>query len=180
MFNAFSHSVRGASHEKRDLVCQDASSCRPGDRYAVAVVADGHGSKKHFRSNFGSQFAVEATLETIDRFYEDADSFEQEFPKNHKMVIKNIEKQIISVWNEKVKAHLEANPVTVAEKKVFSDKEFADISPESYYGTTLVAAVAGKGYTFGIQIGDGSLVAIFEDGRAVEPMNYDESAPANV
>ncbi len=180
MFNGFSHSVKGASHEARGLVCQDASSCRVGERYAVCVVADGHGSKKHFRSNMGSQFAVEATLETVDRFYEDADDFEANFPKNHKMVIKNMEKQIISVWNEKVKAHLDSNPVTIEEKKAFSDKEFAAINPESYYGTTLVAAVMGRGFSFGIQLGDGSLVAIYEGENASLPMNYDESAPANI
>ncbi|MBQ4486041.1 MAG: protein phosphatase 2C domain-containing protein [Oscillospiraceae bacterium] len=180
MFKGFSRSVKGVSHERKGIVCQDASSHRVADRYAVCVVADGHGSKKHFRSNFGSQFAVEATLETIDRFYENADEFEENFPLRPKMVIKNIEKQIISIWNEKVNAHLKENPVTVEEKKKFSDKEFAEINPESYYGTTLIAGVAGKGFTFGIQIGDGSLVAIFEDGKAVLPMNYDESAPANV
>ena len=180
MYKGYSRSVRGASHFKSGLVCQDASAHEANEHYAVAVVADGHGSKKHFRSNFGSQFAVEATLEVIARFYEDSDDFEENFPKNHKMVIKKIEKQIISVWNEKAKAHLDANPVTVEEKKKFSDKEFEAINPESYYGTTLIAAVAGRGFTFGIQIGDGSCVAIFEDGEAVLPMNYDESAPANV
>lgn len=180
MFKGFSHSVKGHSHEVKGLVCQDASACRVSDRYAVCVIADGHGSKKHFRSDKGSRFAVEATLETVDRFYEDADDFEANFPQNHKMVIKNIEKQIISVWNEKVRAHLDENPVTIEEKKPFSDKEFAAINPESYYGTTLVAAVVGKDFTFGIQLGDGSLVAIFEGENASLPMNYDESAPANI
>ena len=76
--------------------------------------------------------------------------------------------------------HLSQNPVTPAEKSKFTDEEFENIPGESYYGTTLIAAVIGNGFTFGLQIGDGSLVAIFEDGKAVMPFEYEESAPANI
>ena len=180
MFNGFSHSVMGASHEKTNLVCQDSSAFKVGDHYAIAVVADGHGSKKHFRSHLGSKFAVEATIEAIDRFYEDREALEANLPANHKLIIKNIEKQIISNWNKKVEKHLAENPVTDEEKSKFTPEEFEAIPPESYYGSTLVAGISGDNYTFGVQIGDGSLVALFEDGRAVMPMEYNESAPANV
>ncbi len=180
MFNGFSHSVMGASHEKTGLVCQDSSAYKIGEGYAIAVVADGHGSKKHFRSHLGSKFAVEATIEAIDRFYEEREELEKNLPTNAKLIIKNIEKQIISNWNIKVEKHLSENPVRDEEKEKFTDEEFEAIPPESYYGTTLVAAVSGDNYTFGLQIGDGSLVAIFEDCKAVMPMEYNESAPANV
>lgn len=180
MFNGFSHSVKGASHEKTGLVCQDSSAYKVCDDYAICVVADGHGSKKHFRSNLGSQFAVEATISTIDRFYEDKKSFEESFPKNYKKIIKSIQKQIISDWNKLVEEHINNNPVTEEEKSKFTEEEFAAIPPESYYGTTLIVGVAGKNFTFGVQIGDGTLVALFDDGKAVMPMEYNEAAPANV
>ena len=180
MFNGFSHSVKGASHEKTGLVCQDSSAYKVCDDYAICVVADGHGSKKHFRSNLGSQFAVEATISTIDRFYEDKKSFEESFPKNYKKIIKSIQKQIISDWNKLVEEHIKNNPVTEEEKSKFTEDEFAAIPPESYYGTTLIVGVAGKNFTFGVQIGDGTLVALFDDGKAVMPMEYNEAAPANV
>ena len=180
MFNGFSHSVMGASHEKTNLVCQDSSAFKVGDHYAVAVVADGHGSKKHFRSHLGSKFAVEATIEAIDRFYEDREALEANLPTNHKLIIKNIEKQIISNWNMKVEKHLAENPVTDEEKSKFTPEEFEAIPPESYYGSTLVAGITRYNYTFCVQIGDGSFVSIFEDGRAFMPMEYNESAPANV
>ena len=170
----------GASHVAKGIVCQDSSAHKITDRYAIAVVADGHGSKKHFRSNIGSQCAVEATIETIDRFYENAEEFEANLPKNHKRIIRNIERQIIAAWNSKIMKHLEEHPVTVVEKKPFTQDEFDNISPESYYGTTLIAAVAAKNFTFGVQIGDGSFVAIMEDGEAIMPMEYEEANPANV
>lgn len=180
MFKGFSRSVIGASHTKSGTVCQDSSSHKITDYYAVAVVADGHGSKKHFRSNMGSQFAVEAVIETIDKFYGDPEEFEANFPKNHKMIVRNIEKQVIALWNKKASEHLKANPVTDSEKSRFTPEEFEQIAPESYYGSTLIAGIAGRSFTFGIQIGDGSFVAIFDDGIAKMPMEYDESAPANV
>ena len=180
MFNGFSHSVKGASHEKTGLVCQDSSAYKVCDDYAICVVADGHGSKKHFRSNLGSKFAVEATISTIDRFYADKASFEENLPKNYRLIIKNIQKQIISDWNKLVEEHLSQNPVTEEEKSKFTEEEFAAIQPESYYGTTLIVGVAGKNFTFGVQIGDGTLVALFDDGKAVMPMEYNEAAPANV
>ena len=180
MFNGFSHSVMGASHEKTNLVCQDSSAFKAEDHYAIAVVADGHGSKKHFRSHLGSKFAVEAAIEAIDRYYEDREALEANLPDNYKLILKNIEKQIISNWNVRIEKHLAENPVTEEEKSMFTQEEFEAILPESYYGSTLVVAVAGENYTFGVQIGDGSLVAIFEDGKAVMPMEYNEAAPANV
>ena len=180
MFKGFSNSVKGASHEQSGLVCQDSSAHFVGEYYAVAVVADGHGSKKHFRSNMGSKFAVEATLDTIANFYEDVETFEKTFPLNHKFVIKRINKQIIANWNSKVEKHLQDNPVTAEEKSKFTYDEFEQIPPESYYGTTLIACIAGRGFTFGLQIGDGSLITVFDDGEAVNPIEYDESAPANI
>lgn len=180
MLEGFSHSVMGASHKESGLVCQDSSANYVCENYAVAVVADGHGSKKHFRSNIGSRLAVEATLDTIANFYQNPEEFESSFPTNHKFILKKIEMQIVANWNQKVVAHLRETPVTPEEKGQFSEEEFANIAPESYYGTTLIAIVAGKNFTFGIQIGDGSLVTVFEDGLAIMPMEYEESAPANI
>lgn len=180
MYNGFSHSVMGASHVAKGTVCQDASAHKVAEAYAVVVVADGHGSKKHFRSNIGSQAAVEATIETIERFYEDPESFEKEFPVHHKRIIRNIEKQIITLWNQKVNKHHDENPVTIEERSKFAIEEFEAIPVESYYGTTLIAAVAGRGFSFGLQIGDGSLVAVLDNGDTIMPMEYEEANPANI
>ena len=180
MFGGFSNSVRGASHEASGLVCQDHSAYEVHEHFAIAVIADGHGSKKYFRSHLGAEFAVKAALETVQRFYTDHEKFENNFPEHHKLILKNIEKQIIVNWNARVRQHLESHPVSREEMKKFTTEEFKKIQPESNYGTTLVVAVAGRDFTFGVQIGDGSLVALFDDGEPVMPMNYDESAPANM
>ncbi|MDE5861544.1 MAG: protein phosphatase 2C domain-containing protein, partial [Ruminococcus sp.] len=71
-------------------------------------------------------------------------------------------------------------PYTEQERAKFTEKEFRRIKVESVYGTTLIVAVMGRKFTFGTQIGDGSLVLICEDAAAEMPIDYDESAPANI
>ena len=180
MLDGFSFSVMGASHEKRGIVCQDASAFKVGNGFAAAVVADGHGGKKYFRSNVGSQCAVEAALETIGHFYEDPDEFDMRFKADHKRITKRIEKYAIMLWNEKILKHLDTHPLTSDELNRFAYDEFAEIPPESYYGTTMVCAVIARGYSWGFQIGDGSLVAVFEDGETSMIMDYEEANPANI
>ncbi len=180
MFSGFSRSVIGASHIKKNIVCQDSSDYEVSDDFAIAVVADGHGSKKHFRSHIGSQFAVQSAVDTISRFCSNYERLSEEIAENHDLIIHNIEKQIIAEWHKRVMKHFSENPVTADEKKQFTDDEFRKIPVESYYGTTLVSAVVGKDFTFGFQIGDGSLVAVFEDGETTMIMDYEESNPANI
>lgn len=180
MFNGFSRSVIGASHVKKNIVCQDSSDYRLYENFATAVVADGHGSKKHFRSHIGSKMAVESAIETISNFCSDYDSIAGELPENHDMIIRNIEKQVIARWHKKIMKHFSENPVSRDEVELLTEDEFSTVPVESYYGTTLVVAVMGKNFTFGFQIGDGSLVAVFEDGETAMIMDYEESNPANI
>ncbi|MDE7121771.1 MAG: protein phosphatase 2C domain-containing protein, partial [Oscillospiraceae bacterium] len=180
MYEGFCHSVIGASHVAKGTVCQDFSNFQSTEFYSIAVVADGHGSKKHFRSDVGSRLAVRATLRTVRNFYRDPEEFEESFQENPKDIITKIEKQIISRWNREVSKHYRKNPVTDEEKSPFTKDQYESIKMESMYGTTLIAVVMGRDYVFGMQIGDGSLVMIDEDGEAEMPIADDESAPANL
>lgn len=180
MLSGFSRSVIGASHVRKNIVCQDSSGYRITENLAIAVVADGHGSRKHFRSHIGSQFAVQSAIDTVNRFCSDYKRFSAEMTENHDFIIRNIEKQIIADWHRKIIEHFSENPVSSDEMKVFTEEEFKKIPVESYYGTTLVTAVMGKNFAFGFQIGDGSLVAVFEDGETSMIMDYEESNPANM
>ena len=180
MFNGFSHTVIGASHITSGTVCQDSSVFRVYENYSIAIVADGHGSKKHFRSDKGSEMAVKAALDTVEEFYKNPDAFEESFLSDPDGIIKKIEKNIISRWNRLVIHHYTRNPYTDKEKEKFTEKEFRRIKVESVYGTTLIVAVMGRKFTFGTQIGDGSLVLICEDAAAEMPIAYEENAPANV
>lgn len=180
MYNGLFHTIIGASHLAKGTVCQDWSDFRANEDYAVAVVADGHGSKRHFRSDVGSKLAVQACLEAVSDYLADAEAFQEALETDHKRIIRRIEKNIILRWNLAVRAHSEANPFTEEERLPFSEEKFNALRLESIYGTTLICAVLSKEYTFGMQIGDGSLVVIDEDAEADMPIIDDESAPANL
>ena len=113
MYVGLSEAVRGASHVESNTVCQDYADYKITDSYAVAAVADGHGSKKHFRSDVGSRLAVSVVLNTIKDFYADVDEFETSFMENPNKVILKIQKHIISYWNKEIALYHENNPITV-------------------------------------------------------------------
>ena len=60
-------STRGASHLRTGLPNQDSLGtwCDKTGGRALAVVSDGHGSARHFRSDTGSRLAVEAAMSVL-------------------------------------------------------------------------------------------------------------------
>ena len=69
-FSGFAVSVKGASHEKSGLPCQDSARVYVRDGLAVAAVSDGHGSEKHFRSASGSEMAARIAIRSMTAFCE--------------------------------------------------------------------------------------------------------------
>ncbi|MCR4645138.1 MAG: protein phosphatase 2C domain-containing protein [Oscillospiraceae bacterium] len=180
MYNGLFHTLIGASHLAKGTVCQDASDFGATEKYAIAVVADGHGSKRHFRSDVGSKLAVKACMEAVEAYMADPEEFDEGLREDPKGLIRRIEKNIILRWNLAVREHAGENPFTDQEKLPFTEEKFKELRLESIYGTTLICAVITEDYTFGMQIGDGSLVVVDEDAEADMPIIDDESAPANL
>ena len=66
MTQAFNHHCQGESHKKNDnKPCQDYSISYADNDIAIAIVSDGHGGDRYFRSHFGSQFVSEIIFDTI-------------------------------------------------------------------------------------------------------------------
>lgn len=180
MFIGLSETVRGASHVESGTVCQDYADYKITDKYCVAAVADGHGSKKHFRSDFGSKSGVEVAIRAIDEFCSDMNEFEQKFNDDPDYLITKIQKYIIKNWYDTVNEHYKNNPVRQEEREKLTDEELAAIKIESIYGSTLLVSVLTDNFSFGMQLGDGSLVVIKQCGEAYMPIIDDESCPANL
>lgn len=179
-FKGMNITVKGRSHEEAGTICQDSSGYAIFDDYAVSIVADGHGSKKHFRSDMGSKFAVQSSLETIKGYTKDFKAFCDAFKRSPNIILNKMQKNIISKWNDRIFKHLEENPITDKEKSPFTPEEFDAIKPESYYGTTLIVGFMCNEFSFGLQLGDGSFVLVNEIGEIEMPIVDDETHPANV
>lgn len=171
----FNISIQGFSHIAQNKVCQDSSAYFCDENISIAVVADGHGSEKHFRSDIGSKMAVETTINSIKNFMNDIDLFNKAIIDNSDKILTKIESNILCNWNTIIYNHYKINPITNYENLEF----LKDMTIESMYGTTLIAAVMTKYYWFAIQIGDGDCVCVYENGEAKLLIPEDDRLFAN-
>ena len=71
-YKSFAKTIIGGSHIKHGKDCEDASGNYDKPGVSIAVVADGHGDDRCFRSGKGAEFAVECAIEGIRAFVEDS------------------------------------------------------------------------------------------------------------
>ena len=187
-YRSFAHSEKGASHEKHGIVCQDYSDHADKPNMSIAAVADGHGSEQYFRSDVGSRFAVEAALEGIQGVIQ-SDPFGDEAisEKDGLSKMETLGKYIINTWREKVDEHEKDHPVR-------DDPKVPGL-PEKYrsrylrednrryvyraYGSTLIAVAMTDSYWFGLHIGDGKCVVLYDDGKWEQPIPWDDKCFLN-
>lgn len=176
----FNISIQGFSHISKGLVCQDSSGFYCNDDISIAVVADGHGSHKHFRSDIGSKMAVQIAINSVKDFIKDKTSFNEAIKNNSNKVLTRIESNIVYNWNNSVNEHYNNNPVCEEETAEISKDELSKISIESMYGSTLIVAAMTNQYWFGMQIGDGSCVSLYQDGETKLQIPSDDRLIANL
>lgn len=185
---SFNISVQGASHIRKNKVCQDASRSSgyvaEEQGFYYAVVCDGHGGNDYIRSEIGSNFAAEAAGDRIWTFMGQAtakmmqgDAYRQ---------LRYLTDSIVHDWRQRVREHVLEFPFTEEELAKVSDKarnRYSDEINERYfpaYGTTLIAVGWTKEYWFGIHIGDGKCVAVDKNGQFSQPIPWDSQCYLNV
>lgn len=194
--NCIYRSCQGDSHLLSDKPCQDYSFASTSDSLSMAIVSDGHGGERYFRSQFGSEFAVKITREAITSFVEaiaeDGNKILENEPfteyiagKASEEIVKTVShhrlmwlfSSIISQWNQKIDEHARANELSDWEK-AHVDKKYQDefnrarndcnSSFEKTYGCTLMAYVQTPTYWFAFQLGDGKLVTMHKTKEVLE------------
>ena len=141
----------GAIHLRKEQPCQDALHTLVTENYAIACVADGHGSSACPHSDDGSKAAVKIAAELLATMLEQMDAATISAQKEIWLP-----KQIESKWKEAVKAiHAEAGR-----------DDTLDPFPYILYGTTLLALAATESFVFALQIGDGDILMVDRDGVA--------------
>ena len=173
-YRTFHASRIGAAHLRSGLPCQD---CSTGDRYSgwlFAAVADGHGNRRHFRSQTGADIACRVAFEAFRRLVDGPGLL----PEAMDARLGLLKEDICLAWRDEVLGHWQAHPWTEAELA----EEQALLTPEQYtrlldgsdahiaYGTTLCLAFAGEEVWGAVQIGDGCAVRVSADGEYSWPM----------
>lgn len=189
----------GASHGKSGKPCQDYSwaEFNPENfknfqqQYAIAIVADGHGSADYFRSDRGSRFACDAARKSVQLLMQDNKS-----GINHKKGIKlllensdfyiqKLKASIITRWRDLVADDFLKEPFTEEEEQGMSDRGRKKLEQDGdnyvrAYGTTLLLIVKHSRFWFGLHIGDGKCVAYYQDAKAEQPIPWDDRCFLNV
>ena len=176
VFHGMSGSRRGMSHERSGTPCQDHACCYESDRYAVAAVSDGHGGAPYFRSDVGSKAASECAVRVI-REHIESEGFEAAFSSSPSVFLDRVCRTVLACWYSRVEDYDRTYPLTEEEAAHIRDSGLSE-SPDdpchhTRYGATLQAAALSDRFSFCIQIGDGAMACIGEDGRDVSPMPDD-------
>lgn len=206
--NHISYFCQGYNHIASYKPCQDY--CKT-EYFAdldmtVAALSDGHGGDRYFRSQFGSQFAVECAIEAVKSFVGNISKsifagvrystiLAQEDEKMEKLdteqakVLRQLVGSIIFHWRQKVKEH-------VTENSQFSEWELQHVEeryrqdmishsiddeiPVKTYGCTLMVYVQTRDYWFAFHIGDGKCIAFFDEEQVwAEPIPWDKNCFLN-
>lgn len=192
----------GDSHIKTGKPCQDCARSISNDLYSMAIVSDGHGGERYFRSNIGAEYAVKITRSAVDSFVREMNDRQiclfkdKPFTTSDCGIDKTNEKvfdalrwlfsSIICQWNIAITEHALDNGLSkweleYVEKKYLDEfenrRKEEDASFEKTYGCTLMAYVQTPDYWFAFQIGDGKCVSLTKVSDKLEcskPIPWDE------
>lgn len=174
--------VRGASHVRSEMPNQDAINWHPkSDKTTlpiIMVVSDGHGGAKYFRSKDGASLAVNTATTIIHNFL-----LGQSGVNNLSIIKESAEdwlpKTLVRRWLEAVDDHIKSNPITTEELGILESKHgveirrFAEKNPIAAYGATLLIVVITEGFLLFMQLGDGDILAISDQGEVFRPLPAD-------
>lgn len=153
-------SVAGASHVRQGVPNQDSVRVEPASaaaRRIVVAVADGHGHAKHFRSDRGSRFAVDAAVDSIVPVL----NYRPSATNTVQTVLQTeIPKSIVRAWRERVAVDY-AREAFRPEEQSFTPA--GDIFEA--YGSTLTAAVVTEHFLGLLRLGDGDVLTVDGAGR---------------
>lgn len=179
--SSLKHTCQGESHKATNKPCQDFSQAESKDAYAVAIVSDGHGGARYFRSDKGSELAVRCAKKAIEKFVKETSNTQIFKGKILTQIGINPEKSndkvytalswlvssIIRQWNSEILNDAQNRSITEWEQQHIEQKYLDEFTNsfssdegklEKIYGCTLMAFVMTQDYWFAFQIGDGKMV----------------------
>ncbi len=180
--------VRGSSHQRSGLPNQDAVEggvTRHGaGAVAVAVVSDGHGAPRHFRSQTGSSLAV-STASGALRDYLVKTALEDAPAAFQPGRLEELKRSLVEGWLAAIQSDLSRNPFTPEELAALertdgaASRRSVEDFPQLAYGATLLAAAATGSSVLFLQLGDGDILTVSRDGKTSRPLPPDERLVGN-
>lgn len=196
MYQCYNFSCQGENHKADDKPCQDASfSTVCDDGLAIAIVCDGHGGERYFRSDVGARMAVEVIFDKVKTFTTSIDkslfagqpyttvgpAASEEVTKKQTPLDKAFRQlfsSIIYQWNDRIAIHAAHTPVSEWEAKHVPQQYLEELNTsetfEKLYGCTLMVYVQTSDYWFAFHLGDGKCISFQKEPFWHEPIPWDE------
>ena len=201
MTECYNFSCQGESHKASNKPCQDFSYSAVTDNgMTIAIVCDGHGGDRYFRSDIGAKFAAEVTNESVRQFVSsvnqslfegkpytaeeaialDEPSSEEPIKKQKPIDIafRQLFSSIIFQWNTKIVEHAAQTPISSWETEHVDSKYLEDLKQgirlEKIYGCTLMVYVQMQTYWFAFHLGDGKCISFQQEPLWMEPIPWDD------
>jgi serine/threonine protein phosphatase PrpC len=150
----------------------------------IAAVSDGHGSAKYFRSHLGSRFAVEIAL-TLGQEFLGGQPDLNSFSTIKRTAEERLPQEIARRWKGAVNSHVESNPLSTEELDALEKqdgtaaRETIASNPSRAYGATILVVLVTETFIFYLQLGDGDILLVTDEGQVERPLPKDERLFAN-
>lgn len=188
----------GESHIRVNKPCQDYAYSFTERGVSIAIVCDGHGGDRYFRSDVGAKYATEITFQKVNELLDNMGSIREHLSKSAFIQVealttqrskgnfdkesvidiffKQLFKSIIAGWHSAIEEYSLAHPLTDKERESISEKYILDYTHnvEKTYGCTLMAAVVSRSFWFAFHIGDGKCISFDSSGSWTEPIPWDD------
>jgi hypothetical protein len=186
-WQVFGASVKGNSHQLKGLPNQDdiywqTKSGRGTENLLVLAVADGHGSEKYLRSDAGARIATRIAVEVTEDFIKNLDPETINSGASISRIAKHeLPPKIVQRWREMVNKHLTENPLTDLELEKLSESQKNEVKGNELltYGATLLTVAITENFILYLQLGDGDILTVTEDGAVSSPLPDDPQAFAD-
>jgi serine/threonine protein phosphatase PrpC len=176
LWDVIGATVQGATHVRAGLKNQDSIDWQPKDQKSSTVwmaVSDGHGSAKSFRSDIGSELATKTALDVLQKFTASVKS-DTDSQKIKAVAQETLPKSFVRSWLREVEAHWNKSPFEAEETE-----KLGTANRETAYGATLVTVLVTESYILYLQLGDGDILVVDEEGEVSRPLQADERLFAN-
>ena len=184
----FGESVTGDSHKKNGLPNQDAIRFETNESSETSLplilaIADGHGSAKHFRSHIGAKIAVDIAIDELKNFSCSTNNKNISFIKSECEV--RLTRNLVGRWLKEVIKHYEDNflsedDLKMAEKNGVSQSlSNIENNKKMIYGSTLLSVLVTDNYIVYLQLGDGDILVVNNNGEVKKPISRSEDFIAN-
>jgi hypothetical protein len=181
-------SVQGASHARGGMPNQDAIQWFPDSGIGPPLIlslSDGHGSPRNFRSDVGAQFAVEEATSLMRELLLASQPDPSKLSTIKRTAEERLPGEVVRRWRTAVARHLKDHPITAKELEILEKRRDAkarraiEKDPQVAYGATLLSVLITSGFILYMQLGDGDILTVADNGEVTRPMTRDPRLMAN-